>query len=180
MRLKVDLQLDREAVYRQFAQSITSELGPEVFKLMCWGVRPELIGLFDGCRVGNDGFGYGGFSEYNSFNNVVWRNDPDHIELTQPDAYRATTITALTGSVLMLTDPPAGVYLIAFDSRFRQTWRSARSSARSAAIPTCSRAAACLSSNRRSPTSSSRIVDASSARRRGTTSASSSTARARR
>ena len=100
-------QLDREAVYRQFASSITTALGPDVFKLMCWGVRPELVGLFDGCRVGSDGFGYGGFSEYNSFNNIVWRNDPDHIELTQPDAYRATTITSLTGSLLMLTDPPA-------------------------------------------------------------------------
>ncbi|MBX7183776.1 MAG: alpha-galactosidase [Vicinamibacteria bacterium] len=99
--------LDREAVFRQFASSITSTLGPKVFKLMCWGVRPELIGLFDGCRLGNDGFGYGGFSEYNSFNNIVWRNDPDHIELTQPDAYRATTLTSLTGSILMLTDPPA-------------------------------------------------------------------------
>ena len=99
-------QLDREAVYRQFASSITSTLGPNVFKLMCWGVRPELIGLFDGCRLGNDGFGYGGFSEYNSFNNIVWRNDPDHIELSQPDAYRATTLTSLTGSILMLTDPP--------------------------------------------------------------------------
>jgi hypothetical protein len=100
-------QLDRDAVYRQFASSITNTLGPGVFKLMCWGVRPELIGLFDGCRLGTDGFGYGGFSEYNSFNNIVWRNDPDHIELTQPDAYRAATITSLTGSILMLTDPPA-------------------------------------------------------------------------
>ena len=100
-------QLDRDAVYRQFASAITSAIGPNTFKLMCWGVRPELIGLFDGCRIGNDGFGYGGFSEYNSFNNIVWRNDPDHIELKQPDAYRATTITSLTGSLLMLTDPPA-------------------------------------------------------------------------
>lgn len=100
-------QQDRDAVFRQFASNITRELGPDVFKLMCWGVRPELIGLFDGCRLGNDGFGYGGFSEYNSFNNIVWRNDPDHIELKQADAYRATTITSLTGSILMLTDPPA-------------------------------------------------------------------------
>jgi hypothetical protein len=100
-------RLDRDAVYRQFASAITTALGPDVFKLMCWGVRPELVGLFDGCRVGSDGFGYGGFSEYNSFNNIVWRNDPDHIELARPDAYRATTITSLTGSLLMLTDPPA-------------------------------------------------------------------------
>lgn len=99
--------LDREAVYRSFASSITKTLGPSVFKLMCWGARPELIGLFEGCRVGNDGFGYGAFSEYNSFNNIVWRNDPDHIELKQDDAYRATTLTSLTGSILMLTDPPA-------------------------------------------------------------------------
>lgn len=99
--------LDREAVYRNFASSITKTLGPNVFKLMCWGARPELIGLFEGCRVGNDGFGYGAFSEYNSFNNIVWRNDPDHIELNQDDAYRATTLTSLTGSILMLTDPPA-------------------------------------------------------------------------
>jgi hypothetical protein len=100
-------QLDRDAVYRQLAESITREIGPDTFKLMCWGIRPELIGLFDGCRVGNDGFGYGGFSEYNSFSNIVWRIDPDHIELKQADAYRATTLTSLTGSILMLTDPPA-------------------------------------------------------------------------
>lgn len=99
-------QLDRVAVYRAFAKAIHDEIGTGCFKLACWGVRPELIGLFDGCRVGSDGFGYGGFSEYNSFNNVVWRNDPDHIELTQNDAYRATTLTSLTGSVLMLTDKP--------------------------------------------------------------------------
>lgn len=97
---------DRVDVYRSFAKAITDLIGPDRFKLMCWGIRPELVGLFDGCRVGNDGFGYGGFSEYNSFNNVVWRNDPDHIELAQPDAFRAATITSLTGSILMLTDKP--------------------------------------------------------------------------
>jgi len=56
--------------------------------------------------VGDDGFGYGSFAQYNSFNNVVWRNDPDHIEIHQPDGYRAATLTSLTGSVLMLTDLP--------------------------------------------------------------------------
>jgi Melibiase len=100
-------QQDRADVFRAVAQSIVTAIGPDAFKLMCWGVRPELVGLFDGCRLGNDGFGYGGFAEYNSFNNVVWRNDPDHIELSQPDAYRATTIASLTGSLLMLTDEPA-------------------------------------------------------------------------
>ncbi len=100
-------QLDRDAVYPPVRVLHHDGARARRLQLMCWGVRPELIGLFDGCRVGTDGFGYGGFSEYNSFYNIVWRNDPDHIELKQPDAYRATTITSLTGSVLMLTDPPA-------------------------------------------------------------------------
>jgi len=97
---------DRVAVYRGFVQAIRDEIGPQAFMLACWGIRPELAGIIDATRVGTDGFGYGGFTEYNSYNNVVWRNDPDHIQLSAPDAYRATTLTSLTGSVLMLTDPP--------------------------------------------------------------------------
>jgi hypothetical protein len=97
---------DRVAVYRSFSQAIRDALGPETFILGSWGPRPELAGILDACRMGDDGFGYGTFSQYNSFNNVVWRNDPDHIALTEPDAYRATTLTSLTGSLLMLTDPP--------------------------------------------------------------------------
>jgi hypothetical protein len=97
---------DRVAVYRGFVQAIRDEIGRQVFLLACWGIRPELAGIIDATRVGTDGFGYGGFAEYNSWNNIVWRNDPDHIQLSAPDAYRATTLTSLTGSVLMLTDPP--------------------------------------------------------------------------
>ncbi len=98
--------LDRLAVYREFVRAIREAIGRQVFMLACWGIRPELAGLVDAVRVGTDGFGYGGFAEYNSFNNVVWRNDPDHIRIAAPDAYRATTLTSLTGSVLMLTDRP--------------------------------------------------------------------------
>jgi len=97
---------DRVAVYRSFAQAIRDALGPETFILGSWGPRPELAGILDACRMGDDGFGYGAFSQFNSYNNVVWRNDPDHIALAEPDAYRATTLTSLTGSLLMLTDPP--------------------------------------------------------------------------
>lgn len=97
---------DRTAVYRAFVQAIRDAIGAQPFMLGCWGIRPELVGIIDAARVGTDGFGYGGFAEYNSFNNVVWRNDPDHIQLAAPDAYRATTLTSLTGSLLMLTDPP--------------------------------------------------------------------------
>jgi alpha-galactosidase len=98
--------LDRDVVYRGFVEAVRDIVGRNHYLLACWGVRPELIGLVDGVRVGDDGFGYGSFAQYNSFNNVVWRNDPDHIELRQHDRYRATTLTSLTGSALMLTDPP--------------------------------------------------------------------------
>ena len=91
-------------VYRDFVQSIRDEIGPKSYMLASWGLRPELIGIIDATRVGDDGFGYGGFAQYNSFNNVIWRNDPDHIELSRADAYRSTSLTSLTGSILMLTD----------------------------------------------------------------------------
>ncbi len=99
--------LHRVDVYRRFVQTVRDAIGPQAFLLACWGIRPELIGLVDAVRVGTDGFGYGGFAEYNSYNNVVWRNDPDHIQLAAPDAYRAATLASLTGSLLMLTDRPA-------------------------------------------------------------------------
>jgi hypothetical protein len=98
--------LDRVAVYRGFVQAIRDAIGRRVFLLACWGIRPELAGIVDAVRVGTDGFGYGGFAEYNSYNNVVWRNDPDHVQIAAPDGYRATTLASLTGSLLMLTDKP--------------------------------------------------------------------------
>ena len=98
--------LDREDVFRTLVQQVRQAIGIDAFLLACWGARPELIGLVDAVRIGDDGFGYGGLAQYNSFNNVVWRNDPDHIELSKPDAYAAITATTLTGSHLMLTDTP--------------------------------------------------------------------------
>jgi hypothetical protein len=98
--------LDRARVFRDVVTAVRATIGPEAFLLACWGARPELIGLVDAVRIGDDGFGYGGLAQYNSFNNVVWRNDPDHIELSKPDAWAAITATTLTGSHLMLTDQP--------------------------------------------------------------------------
>ena len=37
---------------------------------------------------------------------MVWRNDPDHIELSEREAWRSTMVTSLTGSLLLLTDKP--------------------------------------------------------------------------
>ncbi|MDH4196122.1 MAG: alpha-galactosidase [Candidatus Aminicenantes bacterium] len=100
--------VDLVAAYRDYVRAVREEIGRGVFLLGCWGIRPELIGLIDGCRIGTDGFSYAGLAQFNSWNNVVWRNDPDHIELND-DRYRSLTVTSLTGSVLLLTDKP-GLY----------------------------------------------------------------------
>ena len=100
----------REREFRGVMARLRETIGHDRFILACWGPRPELIGLVDAMRIGDDGFGFGGLAQFNSFNNVVWRNDPDHIEIAAPDAYAAATATALTGSHLMLTDK-AEVYL---------------------------------------------------------------------
>ncbi len=97
---------DPVAAFRKYVQTVRDAIGRDVFLLACWGIRPELVGLADACRIGDDGFAYAGLSQYNSFNNVVWRNDPDHIEL-DADGYRSTLVTTLTGSLMMLTDKPA-------------------------------------------------------------------------
>jgi hypothetical protein len=93
-------------VLRQYVAAVREEVGRDRFLLACWGIRPELVGLVDGCRLGTDGFSYAGLAQFNSFNNVVWRNDPDHIELSEREAWRSTMVTSLTGSLFMLTDKP--------------------------------------------------------------------------
>ena len=98
--------VDPAAAFRSYVGAVRQELGRETFLLACWGIRPELIGLVDGCRLGTDGFSYAGLSQFNSFNNVVWRNDPDHVELSEAEAWRSTMVTSLTGSMLLLTDKP--------------------------------------------------------------------------
>jgi len=98
--------MDVEEAFRKYIQTIREVVGRDCFMLGCWGVRPELVGVIDGCRLGTDGFSFAGLSQYNSFNNVVWRNDPDHIELSPAEAYRSTTVTSLTGSLFLLTDKP--------------------------------------------------------------------------
>jgi len=96
----------REKAFRNVVRRVREETGRDNFLLACWGVLPGVVGLADGCRIGNDGYGYTALAQYNSFNNVVWRNDPDHIELTPQDAYRSCMATSLTGSLFMVTDKP--------------------------------------------------------------------------
>ncbi len=96
----------RDEAFRNIVKSVRQAIGRDTYLLACWGIRPELIGLIDGCRIGNDGFSYAGLAQFNSFNNVVWRNDPDHVELSDAEAFRSCSVTSLTGSVLLLTDKP--------------------------------------------------------------------------
>lgn len=97
---------DREEAFRNVVRRVRDETGRDNFLLACWGILPGVVGLADGCRIGNDGYGYTALAQYNSFNNVVWRNDPDHIELTPQEAYRSCMATSLTGSLFMVTDKP--------------------------------------------------------------------------
>ncbi|MRR38487.1 hypothetical protein EG829_28330, partial [bacterium] len=98
--------LDRADVFRRYALAVREEIGRDRFMLGCWGIRPELAGIIDGCRIGDDGFSFAGLAQFNSFNNIVWRNDPDHIELSDAEAYRSSMVTSLTGSLFMVTDKP--------------------------------------------------------------------------
>ena len=98
--------VDITDTYRRYVQTIRDEIGPDHFMLACWGIRPELVGIVDAVRIGRDGFSFAGLAQYNSLDNVVWRNDPDHIELSEREAWRSTTVTSLTGSLFMLTDKP--------------------------------------------------------------------------
>ncbi|MDT8400395.1 MAG: alpha-galactosidase [Bacteroidales bacterium] len=96
----------RTEAFRKVLEAVREEIGPDNYILACWGLRPELAGIVDACRIGTDGYGLGGLSQYNSFNNVVWLNDPDHIEAFGDYAYRDCMATSLTGSLYMITDKP--------------------------------------------------------------------------
>ncbi|MBN1421076.1 MAG: alpha-galactosidase [Planctomycetes bacterium] len=111
---------------RKWDVAAREELGPDVYILACWGVHPSLnvIGLVDGCRLGSDGFGTAEFQRFNSWNGVVWRNDPDHCDIMgeyymDPDAMMTVfgakapvpmrtiirpALCSVAGGVLMVSD----------------------------------------------------------------------------
>jgi hypothetical protein len=113
--------------FRRFLGGIRKELGDDAYLLACWGVLPEAIGIADGCRLGTDGFGPATLQQYNSWNNVVWRNDPDHCDILPggrkdgPVTIGGTTafrrvpgetlqrpcLASLAGAMLMLSDRPS-------------------------------------------------------------------------
>ncbi|MGQ7870739.1 alpha-galactosidase [Sunxiuqinia sp. sy24] len=115
-----------DELLRAYLRVAREELGDDTFILSCWGVLPESIGLADACRIGGDGYGPVTLQQYNSWNGIVWRNDPDHCdvspnkkgkdignvkELEARQAMERETIirpalASIAGAILMLSDKP--------------------------------------------------------------------------
>ena len=113
-----------EESLREWDRVAREELGPDIYILTCWGVRPGLssVGLVDGCRLSDDGFGPATFQRFASWNGVVWRSDPDHCDImaagltnkttmktfgapaAMADTIEQPSIVAMAGGVLMVSD----------------------------------------------------------------------------
>ena len=113
-------------MFRKYLGAAREELGPDTFILACWGVLPEAVGIADACRIGGDGYGPMTMQQYNSWNGIVWRNDPDHCDVrphfkpaeagnvTNTTAVQATAaetiirpaLASIAGCMLMLSDRP--------------------------------------------------------------------------
>lgn len=116
-----------EESLRAWDKVARAELGPDVYILTCWGVHPGInsIGLADGCRLSDDGFGPATFQRFASWNGVVWRGDPDHCDImsegfkdkttmrtfgaasAMADTIDQPSIVAMAGGTLMLSDKVA-------------------------------------------------------------------------
>ncbi len=114
-------------LFRNYLRIAREELGRDTFILSCWGVLPESIGLADACRIGGDGYGPVTLQQYNSFNGLVWLNDPDHcdvlpkkaaaeagnvretkdISAVDNDTLIRPALASIAGSMLILSDAPA-------------------------------------------------------------------------
>lgn len=115
-----------DQMYRQYLGAIREELGKDTFLLSCWGVLPESVGIADACRIGGDGYGPMTMQQYNSWNGIVWRNDPDHCDVhpnfkpaqagnvTQTTVVKATladtiirpALASIASCMLILSDKP--------------------------------------------------------------------------
>lgn len=114
-------------LFRNYLSIAREELGRDTFILSCWGVLPESIGLADACRIGGDGYGPVTLQQYNSFNGLVWLNDPDHCDVlpkkaaaeagnvretkdvaaVENDTLIRPALASIAGSMLILSDSPA-------------------------------------------------------------------------
>ena len=113
-------------MFRTYLGAARAELGRDTFILSCWGVLPEGVGLVDACRIAGDGYGPVSMQQYNAWNGIVWRNDPDicdvypqfkgvdagnvtkfeKTEVIDGDTIIRPALASLSGSMLMLGDKP--------------------------------------------------------------------------
>lgn len=84
----------------------------------CWSRAPVTIGICDAIRVGQDVTGGWSGDLYQARlmytwlyeNNIVWIVDPDHLVMsgaTEAEFRTMSTITSLTGCLLLYSDPPS-------------------------------------------------------------------------
>jgi hypothetical protein len=113
-------------VFRAYLKVAREEMGDNSFILSCWGVLPQSVGLVNACRIGGDGYGPVTLQQYNSWNGIVWINDPDHCNVypnfepaetgnvTKVNQVKATpsetrlrpALASIAGSMLILSDKP--------------------------------------------------------------------------
>lgn len=105
-----------EDAYRRIMAEIKRIAGRS-YVLACWGSLPELAGLPDGCRIGEDvgpdlasmrkAAKY--IAQFQHLNDVVWRNDPDYmcLRLDVEKARAWASFVSLAGGHLMVSDKPA-------------------------------------------------------------------------
>ncbi len=94
-----------DAAFRRVLEIAREELGSKTYILACWGVITEAIGLVDGCRLGGDGFGPATLQQFNSWNNVVWRNDPDHVDIApEGEEILRPVLISMAGAQMLLSD----------------------------------------------------------------------------
>ena len=106
---------DSSAAFRHLFAQVREAVGKDNYLLACWGALPELAGLPDGCRIGEDvGPSFASMrksakyiAQFHYANNVVWRNDPDYMCLrVSPEQCQTwATLTSLTGGHVMVSDP---------------------------------------------------------------------------
>ena len=103
-----------------YIRAVRAAWGDDNYLLICWGVLPEGAGIADACRLGGDGYKPGTVSMYNSLNGIVWRSDPDHVNIASHvnakpslhvgspgDVRWRPALCAIAGASLMLTDRAA-------------------------------------------------------------------------
>lgn len=108
---------DGDSTFRKVMTAIRKAIGPTNYTLACWGTLPEIAGVPDGCRIGEDvGPAWESVrksakyaAQFGFLNNIVWRNDPDYMCFRLPveEGRSWATFIALSGQQMMVSDDPS-------------------------------------------------------------------------